>query len=61
MVNKLYDLAAMQEEVPATVRAHYGSLTANAKDCTACGGCEKRCPFGVKVRERMVQAEKVFG
>ena len=26
MVNKLYDLAAMQEEVPATVKAHYEGL-----------------------------------
>ena len=24
MVNKLYDLATMQEEIPGTVRAHYG-------------------------------------
>ena len=47
--NKLYDLAAMQEEVPATVKAHYGQLSANAKDCIQCGGCETRCPFGVRI------------
>lgn len=33
MVNKLYDLATMQPEVPATVKAHYGALSATAADC----------------------------
>ena len=60
MVNKLYDLAAMQQEVPATVRAHYRQLSANAADCTACGGCETRCPFGVPVVSRMEKAEELF-
>lgn len=61
MVNKLYDLATMQPEVPATVRAHYESLEQNAEDCIACGGCETRCPFGVPVIERMEKAKKIFG
>ena len=60
MVNKLYDLATMQSKVPATVRAHYESLSANGKGCIGCGGCEKRCPFGVHVAERMKLAEKLF-
>lgn len=60
MVNKLYDLASMQEEVPATVRAHYQALSATAADCIACGGCETRCPFGVPVVERMEKAKKLF-
>ncbi len=61
MVNKLYDLATMTEEPSPMVTAHYRSLAANANDCTACGGCETRCPFGVKVTERMRQARKLFG
>ena len=61
MVNKLYDLAAMQEEVPATVRAHYSSLSANADDCIGCQDCESRCPFGVPVAERMEKARKLLG
>lgn len=60
MVNKLYDLAAMQEEVPASLRAHYHELSANADDCIACGGCETRCPFGVKVIEKMQGAQELF-
>lgn len=55
MVNKLYDLAAMQPEIPAAIRAHYNALTSNAGDCIACGSCETRCPFGVPVISRMVK------
>ena len=60
MVNKLYDLAAMQDQVPPALRAHYEGLSANAGDCIACGGCESRCPFGVKVIERMERMKEVF-
>ena len=61
MVNKLYDLAAMQEEVPATVKAHYELLSANAGDCVQCGGCESRCPFGVRIVDRMKKTRELFG
>ncbi len=60
MVNKLYDLAKMQKEVPPTLREHYRSLSANADDCVGCRGCEKRCPFGVQIAERMEKASKLF-
>ena len=60
MVNKLYDLAAMHEDVPATVRAHYAALSANASDCIGCGGCEGRCPFHVPVVERMEKVKNIF-
>lgn len=61
MVNKLYDLAVMHEELPGTVNAHYSQLNANASDCIGCGGCESRCPFGVAIIERMEKAKSVFG
>ncbi len=61
MVNKLYDLASMQPEVPASVREHYRALTHHADECIACGGCESRCPFGVKVIERMEHAAALLG
>ncbi len=60
MVNKLYDLAVMQEEVPASVRAHYQALQKNASHCIACGGCETRCPFGVDIVEKMNKAKELF-
>ena len=61
MVNKLYDLAVMQDEIPATVKAHYGQLSAAAGDCVRCGGCETRCPFGVRIIDRMEKAAALFG
>lgn len=60
MVNKLYDLAVMQEEVPPTVRAHYGQLGADASDCIGCKGCESRCPFQVPIAERMKKTKELF-
>ena len=60
MVNKLYDLATMQDFVPDSVRAHYEGLEAHAGDCIGCGACEERCPFGVKIAERMVKCSEVF-
>ncbi len=59
MVNKLHDLATMQESVPASIAAHYQALDAGAEDCTDCGSCEPRCPFGVPVRERMEEVRRL--
>ena len=59
MVNKLYDLAVMQPQVPQSIRAHYQALTARAEDCIACGNCEKRCPFGVPVIQRMEKVKEL--
>ncbi|MBO5520860.1 MAG: aldo/keto reductase [Eubacterium sp.] len=61
MVNKLYDLAVMQPEIPSSVREHYYSLEHRAGDCIACGGCEKRCPFKVPVSVKMAQTAELFG
>ena len=61
MVNKLYDLAAMQPEVPASLRQHYASLAHHADECVGCRGCEGRCPFGVKIADRMKKTAELFG
>ena len=61
MVNKLSDFAAMQPEVPASVRDHYEVLSAHASDCIGCQSCEERCPFGVRIAERMVKTAELFG
>ena len=60
MVNKLYDLALMQEELPASLKAHYDQLSANADACIGCKSCESRCPFGVKIADRMAEAVRLF-
>ena len=61
MVNTLYDLAVMQPTLPASLREHYAALPRRAGDCVGCRGCEERCPFGVKVAERMEKAKALFG
>ena len=61
MTNKLYDLAVMQPKMPATVQSHYELMASHAGDCIGCGGCETRCPFGVKIVERMVKTKELFG
>ena len=60
-MNKFFNLAAAQGEIPETVREHYALLTHHASECVGCGACETRCPFGVKIVERMREAAKRFG
>lgn len=59
--NRYYDLAVMQDEVPDSLREHYRALDATAADCTACRACEERCPFGVKIADKMGKAAELFG
>lgn len=61
MVNKLCDLALMQDKLPDTLKAHYTQLTANADACVSCHSCESRCPFGVRIAERMEKTKALFG
>ena len=61
MVNKFYDLAAAQKNIPESVAQHYKALKHTASECIGCKGCESRCPFGVKIAERMQQTAELFG
>ena len=61
MVNKFYDLAIQQPEVPESLRAHYAALQTTAAACIGCRGCETRCPFQVPVADRMEKAAALFG
>jgi uncharacterized protein len=56
---RLLDLG--QPHPSAEVRAMYQALPVNAADCIQCGDCEGRCPFKVKVMEKMEQASGIFG
>ncbi len=60
MVNKLLDLADLHEELPPTLRAHYDQLEVPASACVGCQSCESRCPFGVKISQRMQRAAALF-
>ena len=61
MVNKFYDLAVHQTEIPESVTAHYQALGVTASSCIGCGSCETRCPFGVEIAERMAKTAELFG
>ena len=60
-VNKFLNLAKSEHKLPETVADLYELLPHHASECIACGSCEKRCPFGVKVIEKMKTAVKIFG
>ncbi|MCC8179921.1 MAG: aldo/keto reductase [Planctomycetes bacterium] len=53
-VHKYLDLARAGDQL---AREHYRTLDKNADDCIQCGACERQCPFGVQVREKMRQAQ----
>ena len=61
MVNKYYDLAVIHSTMPESVRDHYLQLNRHAEDCIGCRACEQRCPFGVKIADRMKQTAELFG
>ena len=63
-VTKFLNLAKAggnNNNIPETVREHYRVLEHHAGECIQCGACEKRCPFGVNIRDNMKEAKKVFG
>ena len=60
-VTKFLNLAESQKQIPETVREHYKVLEHHAGECVKCGACEKRCPFGVAIRDNMSRAEDIFG
>ena len=59
-VNKFYDLAVMYDELPDSLREHYRNLPVHADACIQCHACESRCPFGVKIADRMIKANELF-
>lgn len=60
-VNKYLNLSLAQGEVPETVADHYKLLEHHASECVACGNCERNCPFGVEIIQKMKKAVEVFG
>ena len=60
-VNKYLDIALLDtENIPPSIRSHYQSLEHKGGECTACGHCEKRCPFGVAVTDKIKDAERML-
>ena len=60
-VNRLLDALAYNPGADdKSVRAGYGALGVKASACIECGVCVERCPFKVKVIERMKEAVRIF-
>lgn len=57
MTNKLVDLYVAGDDM---AKAHYQAMIKNAKDCVQCGVCEPRCPFGVRVRQKMTETAEIM-
>ena len=61
-VMKNLDIARLDEgNIPTGVHKAYGDLKNRGSACTACGSCEKRCPFSVPIIENMKAAATLFG
>lgn len=60
-VNKYLDLVELDKKPAESVREHYFDLGNTAWLCVECKACEGRCPFNVKVTERMKRAVDTFG
>ena len=61
-VTKYLDIAKLDESnIPQTIHSNYLGLSHTGGECIACGSCEERCPFSVKIIENMCKANKLFG
>ena len=61
-INKYLDIAKLDKSnIPPSIKSHYKNLAHNGSECTGCGNCEKRCPFGVEIIANMGEAEKLLG
>ena len=59
-VNELLDKAET-EGLTAELQAQYDALPKHGGDCTHCGACQSRCPFGVDIPSKMDAAKQKFG
>ena len=59
-VNELLDKAETDGLTPE-LQAKYDTLPHHAGECTHCGACMSRCPFGVDIPAKMDKAREVFG
>ena len=59
-VNELLD-KAWRDGLTPDLQAQYDALTHHAGECTHCGACLSRCPFGVDIPSQMDKAKEVFG
>ena len=49
-----------QRELTPALRAAYAAMPVAASECTECGACTDRCPFGVDATDRIGEAARLF-
>ena len=59
MTMRIIDM--VKYEKTNSVVSEYETLLSKASDCTECGVCVERCPFGVDIIANMIQAVDIFG
>jgi hypothetical protein len=60
-VSRYLDIARLDTgNIPPSVRSHYSGLPHGGNECTSCGNCESRCPFGVPIMKNMAEAAELF-
>ena len=59
-INELLDKAHTDGYTPE-LQAKYDALQHHASECTDCGSCMTRCPFGVDIPQKMDEAADLFG
>lgn len=52
--------AVAEQDISPDLRDEYAALPAGASDCTECGSCSERCPFGVDVVPHMQRAASLL-
>jgi len=58
-VHKYLDIARLDtSNIPPSVRSHYAALSGG--ECTECGSCEARCPFGVEIIKNIKEAAQLL-
>ncbi|MGE5613191.1 MAG: aldo/keto reductase [Bacillota bacterium] len=57
---RLLDIASLDGIVTPKLREQYDALPRKASECIACGSCESKCPFSVRVIENMNRAAALF-
>ena len=55
---KVYDQASYK--MTDELKTQYNKFDSLASSCIKCGDCEERCPFDVKVIEKMKEVVKLF-
>ena len=59
IITRITDTA--EYRIADNITSEYEALSSKASDCTECGVCIERCPFGVDVIANMTRAVNVFG